>query len=92
VLAVTADRVVAFKARGGADGGNGEGPYRLWIKPGERGSWRAGSVRLAARPEDTKTTIGTLVLDEVERLPVYRPNPDADPSTDELVARLGGVS
>ena len=88
VLAVTADRVVAFKARSGADGENGEGPYRLWIKPGERGSWRAGSVRLAARPEDA-TTIGTLVLDEVERIPVYRPNDD-DPSTDELVAFLRG--
>lgn len=89
VLAVTADRVVAFKVRSGADGENGEGPYRLWIKPGERGSWRAGSVRLAARPEDAKTTIGTLVLDEVERIPVYRPNDD-DPSTDELVAFLRG--
>jgi hypothetical protein len=90
VLAVTADRVVAFKARGGAEGENSEGPYRLLIKPGERASWRNGSVRLAARPEDPKTTIGTLVLDEVERIPVYRPNPDADPSTDELVALLGG--
>jgi hypothetical protein len=90
VLAVTADRIVAFRARGGADGEGGSGPYRLWIRPGERGSWPAGSVRLVARPQDAKTTVGTLVLDGVERLPVYRPNSDTDPSTDELLEWLRG--
>jgi hypothetical protein len=90
VLAVTADRIVAFKARGGADGDEGSGPYRLWIRPGERGSWPVGSVRLVDRPEDAKTTVGTLVLDGVDRTPVFRPNPDSDPSTDELIELLRG--
>jgi hypothetical protein len=90
VLAVTADRVVAFKARGGADGENGDGPYRLWIRPGERGSWPTASVRLVDRPEGEKSTCGTLVLDGLERIPVFRPNPDSDPSTDELVELLVG--
>jgi hypothetical protein len=88
VLAVTADRVVAFKARGGADGEDATGPYRLWIRPGERGSWPTASVRLVDRPEDPKSTVGTLVLDGLERTPVYRPNPEPDPSTDELLDRL----
>jgi hypothetical protein len=90
VLAVTSDRVIAFKARGGADGENGDGPYRLWIRPGERGSWPKPSVRLLDRPEDAKSTVGTLVLDGLERIPVFRPNPDRDPSTDELLEVLRG--
>jgi hypothetical protein len=88
VLALTADRVVAFKARGGADGEDGSGPYRLWIRPGERGSWSSASVRLVDRPEDAKSTVGTLVLDGFERIPVFRPNPDRDASTDALLERL----
>ncbi|HXV57545.1 MAG TPA: hypothetical protein VD704_06730 [Gaiellaceae bacterium] len=86
VLAVTAERVVAFKAVGGTDGEYADGPYRLWIRPGARGSWPRSAVRLVV--ENRSSGAATLVLD-VERIPVYRPNPDADPSTDELVRLLG---
>jgi hypothetical protein len=90
VLAVTADRVVAFTARGGADGEDGDGTYRLWIRPGVRASWPLESVRLVDFSEGSGSSGGSLVLDGIERIPVYRPNPDADPSTDELLGVLAG--
>ena len=42
VLAVNAERVVAF---GAVDGGEEDGPYEGWVRPGERGTWpfRPGS-------------------------------------------------
>jgi hypothetical protein len=43
VLAVTEDRVVAFGAVGGGDE---DGPYEVWVRPGERGSWPREAVRL----------------------------------------------
>jgi hypothetical protein len=83
VLALTRDRIVAFGAVGGGDE---NGPYELWIRPGERGSWpRTASVRLV----DLEGNAGTLVLG-AERVPVWRPNPDADPSTDEVLEVVGG--
>jgi hypothetical protein len=89
VLAVTADRVVAFRAIAGADGEDGNGPFRLWIRPGERGSWPREVVQVLDVPQRGKSWAGTLVLDGLERVPVYRPNPDVDPSTDELLELLG---
>jgi hypothetical protein len=89
VLAVTAGRVVAFKALSGSDDEDGNGPCRLWIRRAERGSWLAGSVQLVDIVERKGSTVATLVLDGVERVLVYRPNPDTDPSTDELFEVLG---
>lgn len=86
VLAVTADRVVAFKANGGADGETG-GPYLLSIRPGERGSWQRESVRLVDLRAGSKSRSGTLVLDGLERVPVWRTN-HSDSSTDELIELL----
>jgi hypothetical protein len=86
VLAVTTDRVVAFKAVGVSED---DGPHELWIRPGERSSWPRESLRLVDLSEGAASTAGTLVLG-TERVPVFRPNPDPDPSTDELLELLGG--
>jgi hypothetical protein len=87
VLAVTADRVVAFKASGGGDA---ESNYETWIKPGAVGSWPRESVRLVELPQGAGSMGGTLELAGVERIPVARPNLNGDPSTDELMELLGG--
>lgn len=70
------------KASGGANGETG-GPYLLSIKPGER-----ESVRLVDLAAGAKSRSGTLVLDGLERIPVWRTN-HPDPSTDELIELLG---
>ena len=89
VLALTADRVVAFKAWG--EGGDDEGgPYRVRIRPGERGAWPRASVRLVDLPDGARSVGATLAI-AAERLPVSRPNRDGDPSTDELIELLGGT-
>ena len=86
VLAITADRVVAFKASGGADADSG-GPYLLSIRPGEYGSWPRESVRLADVSKGAGSTSGTLVLAGIERVPVWRTN-HPDPDTEELLELL----
>jgi hypothetical protein len=87
VLAVTADRVVAFKASGGADGETG-GPYLLSIRPEEHHSWPRESVRLVDLSRGAASTGGTLVLEGIERVPVWRTN-SPQPDTDELLELLG---
>ena len=77
MLAVTAGRVVAFKASGGGDSASN---YEVRISPGECGSWARGSVYIL---DGT-----TLELDGVERIPVARSNMNGDPNTDELVEAL----
>jgi hypothetical protein len=86
VLAVTGDRVFAFKASGGGDS---ESNYETRIKPGERGSWPRELVRLLDLPKGAHSTGGTLEL-AGERIPVSRANLNGDPSTDELIALLSG--
>jgi hypothetical protein len=86
VLAVTADRVVAFKAGGGGDS---DSNYETRIKPGERGSWPRELVRLLDLPKGVKSMGGTLELGGQERIPVARSNMNSDPSTDELMYLLG---
>jgi len=86
VLAVTAERVVAFGAVGG---GEEDGPYEVWVRPGERGAWPRESVRLIDAYADGKSWSGTLVLGQ-EPVPVFRPGSDTDPSTDELIELLAG--
>jgi hypothetical protein len=76
VLAVTGDRVAAFKASGGGDS---ESNYELRIKPGELGWWPRDLVRLA--DPETLDLAG-------ERIPVARANLNGDSSTDELIALL----
>jgi hypothetical protein len=85
VLAVTADRVVAFKASGGGDA---ESNYETRINPAERGSWPREAVRLIDLPKGAKSLGGTLELAGVEPIQVARPNLNGDPNTDELIELL----
>jgi len=86
VLAVTAERVVAFGAVGG---GEEDGPYEVWVRPGERAAWPRESVRLIDTSAGGKSWSGTLVLG-MEHVPVFRPGSDDDPSTNELIELLAG--
>jgi hypothetical protein len=85
VLAVTAERVVAF-AMSPLKEGDGDTVVAGKIKPGERGSWPRGSVRLIDLHTRAGTRGATLELAGVEPFPVTC---DGNPSTDELVERLG---
>jgi hypothetical protein len=85
VLAVTADRVLAFKAIGGRVGDDRSGRYTVRIEPGTCAVWPRSSVRLVDLADGT-----TLELAGTERFPVSRPNVNGDPSTDELVDLLSG--
>ena len=85
-LAVTADRVVAFAMSPWKEGDSVTDSVALVrIKPGERGSWPRGSVRLTDLHKRVGTKGGTLQLAGVESFPVTC---DGDPSTDELVELL----
>ena len=84
VLAITADRILAFKASGGGDS---ESNYELWIKPGICGSWSRELVRLVDLPNGANSKGGVLDL-AGERVPVARVNVNGDPSTDELMELL----
>jgi hypothetical protein len=86
VLAITTDRVVAFKAWG-RDGTPESGPYKVQIMPGERGSWPRASVRLTDLPNGAESDRGTLKLGGRERFPVAMLR---DRNTDELIEVLGG--
>jgi hypothetical protein len=82
VLAVTADRAVAFALGLLKEGDGTAETVVVKIKPGERGSWPRELVRLI---EGGKSKGGTLELGGVERIPVAW---DGDESTDELIELL----
>ncbi len=86
VLAVTRDRVVAFKTLSASDD-NSSDVYELWIRPDEFGSWPRETVRLVDLAQGADSTAATLELDGLDRVPVYGPN---DPSTGELLELLTG--
>jgi hypothetical protein len=90
VLAVTADRVVAFKALAGA--ADETGPYVVRIHRGEQGSWPRGTVRLVDLPEGAQSKGATLQIAGADGVPVSRPNLDGDPDTDELLELLGQLA
>jgi hypothetical protein len=83
-LAITANRILAFKASGGGDS---ESNYELWIKPGACGSWPRELVRLVDLTEGSKSKGGVLDL-AGERISVARVNLNGDPSTDEFMEAL----
>jgi hypothetical protein len=87
VLAVTADRVVALGLSPWkeGDGHGGDRVSVLKIKPGERGSWARGPVRLTDLHERVGTKGATLQLPGEEPFPVTY---GGDPSTDELIEHL----
>jgi hypothetical protein len=89
VLAVTDDRVLAFKAFGGG-GGADSGPYTARIRPGVYAEWPRSSVRLLDLPDGAVSKDATLALGGGEKFPVSRANLDGDPNTDELMRLLSG--
>jgi hypothetical protein len=89
VLAVTQDRVLAFKAFGGG-GGTDATPYTARIMPGVYAEWPRSSVRLLDLQDGALSKDAILALDGREKLPVSRANLDSDPNTDELMRVLSG--
>ena len=85
VLAVTADRVVAFALSLWKEG-DGATEYAVQIKRGERGSWPRELARLIDLTKGVFTRGGTLELAGVERIPITS---DGDDSTNELIELLG---
>jgi hypothetical protein len=86
VLAVTADRVVAFAMSPWKEGDRTtDSVAAVTIKPGERGAWPRGSVRLTDLHTRLRTQGATLRLPGQEPLPVMC---DGDRGTAELIELL----
>jgi hypothetical protein len=85
VLALTADRAIAFKALGG--GPKGGGDYILRVKRGEEASFPRASLSLTDLPEGASSKGGTMTIDG-KSFPVSRPNLAGDPDTTELIGLL----
>jgi hypothetical protein len=85
VLAVTTDRVVAFKALAG-----GEDEYVLRILSGEQAGFPRASVSVSGLTEGAKSKGATMTI-EGQSFPVSRPHLSGDPNTDECLAVLGGL-
>lgn len=92
VLAVTPDRVVAFKAKGGS--GERGGPYKIYVDKEVAGSWPREHVRITDLPEGPESKGGIMHLTpdtgDAETFPVSRPNLTGEQSTNELIATLSG--
>ncbi|HEX6115654.1 MAG TPA: hypothetical protein VFY99_01050 [Solirubrobacterales bacterium] len=89
VLAVTPDRVVAFKAAGGS--GEDSSHYELKVLSGEQASFPRASVAVSGLTEGPRSKGATLKIDG-QSFPVSRPNLSGDPNTDECLAALGGLA
>jgi hypothetical protein len=86
VLAVTADRVVAFALTSWSEGDASGTTVAVKIKRGERGSWPRELVRLTDRASSPVSTGGILELGGVERLPVMAED------ADELLEVLSAIA
>jgi hypothetical protein len=89
VLAVTADRVVAFDASAHSEGEGTDALYKVSIKPGELGSWPRDQVSMTPA-EDGITSNAVLDLAGA-KMPCAVPNSDAEGAFAELEAALGGA-
>jgi len=85
VLAVTAERVIAFALSPVAEGGGDGWVEAVWIKRGERGSWPRHLVRVIDPTNGFSSKGATLELGGVQRVPVAW---DPGDSTDELIELL----
>ena len=89
VLAITQQRVVAFRAIStGDDNDSQTEAHTVRIRPGECGAWPRACVRIVDLPDGAQSAGGTLELSETERVPVATMG--GDPNTDELISVLGG--
>jgi len=88
VLAVTADRVVAYEAGGFSSGDEDEGIFRAKVDSEEKGSW--------ARSEVTMVPAGKGMLPNADldlagtRVPCAAPDSDTEPAFEGLMRALGG--
>ena len=85
VMAVTEDRVVAFKCSGTSPEDSSE--YTLHIKPGEEASFPRSSVRISDLPDGPASKGGTMTIDG-ESFPFFRGSMSRDACTDELLEIL----
>jgi hypothetical protein len=90
VLAVAADRVVAFDAGAYKEGEDSSAVYKVSIKPGPVGSWPRDQVSMIPS-KDGITSNAVLHLDGTE-MPCAVPDSDAEGAFSELEAALGGDS
>jgi len=88
VLAVTPERVIAWKAAGGS--GDDSSHYQLKIFPGEQANFARSSVSVSELVEGPRSKGATMTIDG-KSFPVSRPNLSGDPNTDECLAVLGGL-
>ena len=89
VLAVGADRVVAFDGGGHSQGEGASETYHVKVDSEEKGSWPRGQVRMSmARKGLTHNAILHLPGKDVE---VALPDGDAEEAFEDLVAALGGT-
>jgi hypothetical protein len=84
VLAVTAQRVIAFAVSAVAEDGGDGSVEAVWITRGECGSWPRHRVRVIDRTNGFQSKGATLELGGVERVPVAWD----DDGTDELIEHL----
>jgi hypothetical protein len=84
VLAVTAERVIAFALSLVAEGGGDGWVDAVRIKRGERGSWPRDLVRVIDQTEGFCSKGATLEIGGLVRVPVARD----DDATDELIELL----
>jgi hypothetical protein len=89
VLAVTTDRVIAWKAAGGS--GEDSSYYELKILSGEQASYPRASVSVSDLTEGPQSKGATMTIDG-KSFPISRPNLSGDPNTDECLAVLGGLA
>jgi hypothetical protein len=85
VLALTAERVVAFALALVSEGDGTGDTVAVKIKRGERSSWPRDLVRLIDQTKGFESQGATLELGGVDRLPVAW---DGNDSTDELIELL----
>ena len=91
VLAVTADEVIAFRASNVVIGEGTLSEQRLTIKDEVCARWPRASLRLLDLDDGARSRGATLHVGD-EEVPVSRGNLEGDPSTDELLALLGGLA
>jgi hypothetical protein len=87
VMALTADRAIAFKAVGGSPKGGSASDYTIRIKSGEEASFARSEVSMSDLPEGPASKGGIMSI-RGQSFPVGRPNLTGDPNTDELIALL----
>jgi hypothetical protein len=89
VLAVTADRVVAFDGGGHREGEGPTGNYFVEVDPEEQGSWPRGAVSMS--PAKKGMNPNAVLHLAGKDVPCALPDGEAEDSFEQLLAALGGA-